>query len=74
MNIQQLKEFVCLEKRKKDLDAELKAVKQQLDDLEEALVNADGQRGLQQDDRRRAHVSARSGRVRQPAQGPRGRR
>jgi hypothetical protein len=38
MNIQQLREFVSLENRKKDLDAELKAVKQQLDDLEEALV------------------------------------
>jgi hypothetical protein len=38
MNMQQVKEFVCLEKRKRDLDAELKAVKQQLDDLSEALV------------------------------------
>jgi len=38
MNVQQLREFVSLENRKKDLDAELKAVKQQLDDLEEALV------------------------------------
>jgi hypothetical protein len=38
MNVQQLKEFVSLENRKKDLDAELKAVKQQLDDLEGALV------------------------------------
>jgi hypothetical protein len=38
MNVQQLREFVSLENRKKDLDAELKAVKQQLDDLEDALV------------------------------------
>jgi hypothetical protein len=38
MNIQQLWEFVSLENRKKDLDAELKAVKQQLDGLEEALI------------------------------------
>lgn len=38
MNMQQLREFVSLENRKKDLDAELKAVKQQLDELEEALV------------------------------------
>lgn len=38
MNMQQLREFVSLETRKKDLDAELKAVKQQLDDLEEALI------------------------------------
>ena len=38
MNIEQLKEFVCLENRKRDLDAELKATKQKLDDLEQALV------------------------------------
>jgi vacuolar-type H+-ATPase subunit I/STV1 len=38
MNMQQLRGFVSLENRKKDLDAELKSVKQQLDDLEEALV------------------------------------
>ena len=38
MNMQQLREFVSLENRKKGLDAELKSVKQQLDDLEEALV------------------------------------
>ena len=30
MNMQQLREFVSLENRKKELDAELKAVKQQL--------------------------------------------
>jgi vacuolar-type H+-ATPase subunit I/STV1 len=38
MNMQQLRGFVSLENRKRDLDAELKSVKQQLDDLEEALV------------------------------------
>jgi hypothetical protein len=36
--MEQLKEFVCLENRKRDLDAELKATKQKLDDLEHALV------------------------------------
>lgn len=38
MNMEQLKEFVCLENRKRDLDAELKATKQKLDELEQALV------------------------------------
>ena len=38
MNLEQLKEFVCLENRKRDLDAELKATKQKLDDLEQVLV------------------------------------
>jgi hypothetical protein len=38
MNMEQLKEFVCLENRKRDLDAELKATKQKLDDLEQVLV------------------------------------
>ena len=38
MNQEQLKGFVCLEKRKRDLDAELKQVKQQIDDLEQALI------------------------------------
>jgi hypothetical protein len=38
MNMAQVKEFVCLEKRKRDLDAELKKVKQQLEDLSDALV------------------------------------
>ena len=36
MNMEPLREFVSLENRKKDLDAELKAVKQKLDELEEA--------------------------------------
>ena len=38
MNIEQLKEFVALEKRKRDLDSELKAIAARLDDLEQALV------------------------------------
>jgi hypothetical protein len=38
MNIEQLKEFVALEKRKRDLDSELKAIAVRLDDLEQALV------------------------------------
>jgi hypothetical protein len=38
MNMEQLKHFVCLENRKRDLDNELKATKQQLDDLEQVLV------------------------------------
>ncbi len=38
MNMEQLKEFVALEKRKRDLDSELKAVGARLDDLEQALV------------------------------------
>lgn len=38
MNMEQLKEFVCLENRKRDLDSELKATKQKLDDLEQVLV------------------------------------
>ena len=38
MNMEQLKEFVALEKRKKDLDSELKAIAARLDDLEQALV------------------------------------
>ena len=47
MNLEQLKEFVCLENRKKELDAEQKQVKQQLDDLEEALVPQFIQDGIQ---------------------------
>ncbi|MCW5981968.1 MAG: hypothetical protein KIT09_28040 [Bryobacteraceae bacterium] len=38
MNTEQLREFVSLEKTKLALDAELKAVKQRLDNLEQALV------------------------------------
>ena len=38
MKQEQLKGFVCLEKRKRDLDTELKQVKQQADDLEQALI------------------------------------
>jgi hypothetical protein len=47
MNLEQLKEFVCLENAKKDLDAELKQVKQKLDDLEQALVPQFIQDGVQ---------------------------
>ena len=47
MNLEQLKEFVCLENRKKELDAEQKQVKQQLDDLEDALVPQFIQNGIQ---------------------------
>ena len=38
MNMEQLKEFVSLEGQKITLDAELKQVKQKLDELEELLV------------------------------------
>jgi hypothetical protein len=38
MNMEQLKEFVCLETRKRELDSELKAITARIDDLEEALV------------------------------------
>ncbi|OFW36744.1 MAG: hypothetical protein A3J28_09240 [Acidobacteria bacterium RIFCSPLOWO2_12_FULL_60_22] len=38
MNMEQLKEFVALENRKKELDSELKAIAAQLDDLEQSLV------------------------------------
>ena len=38
MNMEQQKEFVALENRKKELDSELKAIAAQLDDLEQSLV------------------------------------
>jgi hypothetical protein len=38
MNMEQLKEFVCLETRKRELDSELKAIVARIDDLEQALV------------------------------------
>jgi len=38
MNMEQVKEFVALEKRKRELDSELKAIAAKLDDLEQALV------------------------------------
>jgi hypothetical protein len=38
MNMAQLKEFVCLETRKRELDSELKAIAARIDDLEQALV------------------------------------
>jgi hypothetical protein len=38
MNMEPLREFVSLEARKKELDAELKAAKQRLDELEEIII------------------------------------
>ena len=38
MNMEQLREFVSLENRKRDLDAELKAANQRLDDLEDLII------------------------------------
>ena len=38
MNMEQLKEFVCLETRKRELDSELKAIAARIDDLEQVLV------------------------------------
>lgn len=38
MNMEPLREFVSLETRKKELDAELKAAKQRLDELEEIII------------------------------------
>ena len=38
MNLEQLREFVSLENRKRQLDIELKEVKQNLDDLEELII------------------------------------
>jgi len=54
MNMGQLKEFVALEKRKRDLDSELKAIGARLDDLEQALVPqflADGVASMKVDGR-----------------------
>ena len=38
MNMEPLREFVSLETRKKDLDAQLKAAKQRLDELEDVII------------------------------------
>lgn len=38
MNLEPLREFVSLETQKKDLDAQLKATKQRLDELEEIII------------------------------------
>lgn len=54
MNMEQLKEFVALEKRKRDLDSELKAIAARIDDLEQALVPqflADGVASMKVDGR-----------------------
>jgi len=47
MRMEQLKEFVALENRKKELDSELKAIAAKLDDLEQALVPQFLQDGVQ---------------------------
>jgi len=54
MNMDQLKEFVALEKRRKELDSELKNIAARLDDLEQALVPqflTDGVNSLRIDNR-----------------------
>jgi CHAT domain-containing protein len=38
MNMEQLKEFVALETRKRELDSELKSIAARIDDLEQTLV------------------------------------
>jgi hypothetical protein len=38
MHLEPLREFVSLEQKKKELDAELKATKQKLDELEEQII------------------------------------
>jgi hypothetical protein len=38
MNLEPLREFVSLENHKKELDADLKATKQRLDELEETII------------------------------------
>ena len=38
MNMEPLREFVSLETRKKELDAQLKAAKQRLDELEDVII------------------------------------
>jgi hypothetical protein len=38
MQLEPLREFVSLEQKKKDLDAELKATKQKLDELEDQII------------------------------------
>jgi hypothetical protein len=38
MNMEQLRDFVSLENRKRDLDAELKATNQKLDELEDLII------------------------------------
>ena len=47
MNTEPLKEYVCLEKRKKDLDAELKQVRADLDRLESVVIDEMVRAGLQ---------------------------
>ena len=75
MNMEPLREFVSLEKKKKDLDAELKAAKQRLDELEEIIIPHvhRGRRALDGGGGRRhdAHAVDLPGRVRQPDERPR---
>ena len=47
MNMEQLKEFVGLENRKKELDSELKAIAARLDDLEQSRVPQFREDGVQ---------------------------
>ena len=47
MNEQPLKEYVCLEKRKKDLDSELKQIRADLDRLEVVVIDELVRAGLQ---------------------------
>jgi len=54
MNMEQLREFVALETRKRELDSELKAIAARIDDLEQALVPqflADGVASMKVDGR-----------------------
>ena len=74
MDTAKVKEYVCLEKRKDDLDAELKQVEQDLKTLERVVVNEMVNAGFNEVERRWPEAEARSGRVRQPRRGPVGRR
>jgi len=54
MNMEQLREFVALETRKRELDSELKSIAARIDDLEQALVPqflADGVASMKVDGR-----------------------
>ena len=54
MNMEQLKEFVALETRRRELDSELKAIAARIDDLEQALLPqflADGVASMKVDGR-----------------------
>ena len=76
MNMEPLREFVSLETRKRELDAELKATKQRLDELEEIIIPMFIEAGVPSMDVE-AEGATHSllvhlpGRIRQPAQRPR---